>query len=147
MAATNATIYDLGLDKNAANHAPLTPLTLLAWSAEVYPDRLAVVHGARRFTWRRRISARARLGSALAARGIGVGDTVAAMLSNTPEMYEAHFGVPMTRRACSTRSTRGSMPTRSRSCSSTARPRCCSPTASSRRRSRPRSRSSSTSRS
>ena len=44
-------IYDLDLDKNAANHAPLTPLTFLAWTAEVYPQRLAVVHGHRRLTW------------------------------------------------------------------------------------------------
>src|SRR5215510_314726 len=89
-------IYDLDLDKNAANHAPLTPLTFLAWTAEVYPQRLAVAHGSRRLTWSEVYARSRRLASALAARGVGVGDTVAVMLSNTPEMYEAHFGVPMT---------------------------------------------------
>jgi fatty-acyl-CoA synthase len=88
-------IYDRDLDKNAANHAPLTPLTFIAWTAEVYPERLAVVHGSRRFNWREVYARARRLGSALARRGIGPGNTVSAMLSNTPEMYEAHFGVPM----------------------------------------------------
>jgi fatty-acyl-CoA synthase len=87
--------YELDLDKNAANFAPLTPLTFLAWSADVCPARPSVVHGARRFTWRDTYARCRRLASALASRGIGVGDTVAAMLANTPEMYECHFGVPM----------------------------------------------------
>jgi fatty-acyl-CoA synthase len=88
--------YDVGLEKNAANHAPLTPLVFLEWAADVHPDRLAIVHGRRRQTWRQTAERCRRLASALAARGIGTGDTVAAMLSNTPEMLEAHFGVPMT---------------------------------------------------
>jgi fatty-acyl-CoA synthase len=99
-------IYEQGLDKNAANHAPLTPLTFIAWTAEVYPDRLAVVHGGRRFSWRETYQRTRRLGSALARRGIGVGDTVAAMLSNTPEMYEAHFGVAMCGAVLNTLNTR-----------------------------------------
>jgi fatty-acyl-CoA synthase len=88
--------YDVGLEKNAANHAPLTPLVFLEWAAEVYPERLAIVHGTRRQTWRQTAERCRRLASALAARGIGTGDTVAVMASNTPEMLEAHFGVPMT---------------------------------------------------
>jgi fatty-acyl-CoA synthase len=99
-------IYERGLDKNAANHAPLTPLTFIAWSAEVYPDRLAVVHGVRRFSWRETYRRTRRLASALARRGVGVGDTVAAMLANTPEMYEAHFGVPMCGAVLNTLNTR-----------------------------------------
>jgi fatty-acyl-CoA synthase len=99
-------IYDLGLAKNAANHAALTPLTFIAWSADVYPDRTAVLHGARRFTWSETYQRTRRLGSALARHGIGVGDTVAAMLSNTPEMYEAHFGVPMCGAVLNTLNTR-----------------------------------------
>jgi len=90
-----ANIYDRDLAKNAANHAALTPLTFIAWTAEVYPERLGVVHGSRRFTWREVYARARRLGSALAQRGIGAGNTVSAMLSNTPEMCEAHFGVPM----------------------------------------------------
>ena len=72
-------IYELDLDKNAANHAPLTPLTFLAWTAEVYPQHLAVVHGSRRLTWGDVYARSRRLASALAARGVGVGDTVAVM--------------------------------------------------------------------
>jgi fatty-acyl-CoA synthase len=88
--------YDTDLGKNPANHAPLTPLVFLEWTSEVYPQRLAVVHGRRRYTWAQAAERCRRLASALAARGIGEGDTVAVMAANTPEMLEAHFGVPMT---------------------------------------------------
>jgi fatty-acyl-CoA synthase len=98
--------YEVDLDRNRANHAPLTPLTFIEWSASVYPDRPAVVHGRRRFTWRETYARARRLASALAQRGIGVGDTVAAMLANTPEMYECHFGVPMVGAVLNTLNTR-----------------------------------------
>jgi fatty-acyl-CoA synthase len=88
-------IYDLGLEKNRANYAPLSPVSFLVRSAEVYPDRLAVVHGSIRRTWRETHERARRLASALQRRGIRRGDTVAAMLPNVPAMYEAHFGVPM----------------------------------------------------
>ncbi len=88
--------YDVGLDRTTANFAALTPLVFLDWAADVYPDRPAVVHGARRYTWAQYRDRSRRLASALAAHGIGTGDTVAAVLANTPEMLEAHFGVPMT---------------------------------------------------
>jgi fatty-acyl-CoA synthase len=88
--------YDTDLDKNPANYAQLTPLVFLDWAADVYPDRVAVIHGKRRFSWAQTAERARRLASALAARGVAAGDTVAAMLSNTPEMIEAHFGVPMT---------------------------------------------------
>ncbi|HXW43275.1 MAG TPA: AMP-binding protein, partial [Streptosporangiaceae bacterium] len=99
-------IYLAGLEANAANYAPLTPLAFLDWSADVYPDRLAVVHGARRFSWSQTRERCQRLASALAARGIGRGDTVSVVGSNTPEMYEAHFGVPMTGAVLNTINTR-----------------------------------------
>ena len=89
-------IYDEHLERNAANYAPLTPLSLIARTAYTWPHRTAVVHGPRRYTWAETYARSRRLASALAHRGIGVGDTVAAMLSNTPEMVECHFGVPMT---------------------------------------------------
>ncbi len=95
MAAGRPNPYELDLDRNPANYAPLTPLTFIDWSATVYPARVAVVHGRRRYTWSETYARARRLASALAQRGIGVGDTVAVMLSNTPEMYECHFGVPM----------------------------------------------------
>jgi fatty-acyl-CoA synthase len=93
--AKTSNLYEQDLDKNPANYAPLTPLQFLERAAYVYPDRVSVVHGARRYTWKETYARARRLASALARRGIGVGDTVAAMLSNTPQMYEAHFGVPM----------------------------------------------------
>ena len=88
-------IFDQDLPRTAANFSPMTPLAFLQRSAEVYPDRLAVVHGDLRRTWSE-LDARCRqLASALVARGIGRGDTVAVMLPNTPPMVEAHFGIPM----------------------------------------------------
>ena len=86
--------YDL--PKNAANYAPLSPLSFLARSAAVHPNRLAVIHGTRRTTWAQAGERCRRLASALARLGIAKGDTVAAMLPNIPEMFEAHFAVPMT---------------------------------------------------
>src|SRR5204862_5124966 len=91
-----ATIFDHNLEKNPANYAPLTPLSFLERSAYVYPQRISIVHGAERYTWKETYQRCRRLASALAKRGIGAGDTVAAMLPNTPPMYEAHFGVAMT---------------------------------------------------
>jgi fatty-acyl-CoA synthase len=88
-------IYDRDLDRNAANFAPLSPLTFLERAAAVYPDRIAVIHGRKRFTWKETYARCRRLASALAKRGIGRNDTVAIMASNTPEIYEASFAVPM----------------------------------------------------
>ena len=88
-------VYADGLERRPANFVPLTPLVFLERSARVYPHRPAIVHGLRRQTWAETYRRCRRLASALARRGIGRGDTVAVMLANTPEMYEAHFGVPM----------------------------------------------------
>ena len=87
--------YELGLDKNSANFVPLTPIGFLLRSASVYPERLAVVHGERRYSWREALDRCRRLAAALAAAGVGRGDTVAVMAPNIPEAFEAHFGVPM----------------------------------------------------
>ncbi len=87
--------YEQDLDKNQANYAPLSPMTFIERAAYVYPERIAVIHGAQRFTWKQTFARCRRLASALARRGIGVGDTVAVMLPNTPPMYEVHFGVPV----------------------------------------------------
>ena len=98
--------FEQNLDKNPANYAPLTPLQFIERAAAVYPNRLAVVHGERRYTWKQTYARCRRLASALAKRGIGKGLTVAAMLANTPEMYECHFGVPMTGGVLNTLNTR-----------------------------------------
>ena len=92
-AATNP--YEMGLGRNDANFVPLSPLTFIERAASVYPDHLAVVHGAVRRTWAESYARCRQLASALQRRGIGLGDTVAAMLPNIPEMFELHFGVPM----------------------------------------------------
>jgi len=98
--------YASGLDKSSANYVPLTPLSFLERSAYVYPSRLAVVYGQRRFTWKETYARCRRLASALVKRGVKPGDTVAVMLANTPEMYECHFGVPMTGAVLNTINTR-----------------------------------------
>jgi fatty-acyl-CoA synthase len=87
--------YQRHLDKNPANFVPLSPLSFLARSAEVYPDKTALIHGSLRQSWARTYERCRRLACALVRRGIGEGDTVAVLAPNTPPMYEAHFGVPM----------------------------------------------------
>ena len=83
------------LRRREANHRPLTPIHFLLRSADVFPDRVAVIDGARRFTWRQYADRCLRLASALRRRGIGKGDTVAVLAPNTSAMLEAHFGIPM----------------------------------------------------
>ncbi|MBL0165620.1 MAG: acyl-CoA synthetase [Propionivibrio sp.] len=89
-------IYKQNLDKNTANFTPLSPLTFIERTAYIYPQRTAVIHGQRRYTWLETFTRARCLASALVAHGIVEGDTVAAMLNNTPEMVECHFGVPVT---------------------------------------------------
>ena len=89
-------IFDTGLPKTSANYAAQSPLAFIERTAEVYPDRLAVVHGDLRQTWAETFTRCRRLASALQKHGIGKGDTVAVMLPNTPPMVEAHFGIPVT---------------------------------------------------
>ncbi len=103
---TPSTPYEQGLNKNTANYTPLSPLSFLPKAAAVYPDRLAVIHGERRFTWDAVYARARRLASALQARGIGKGSTVAAMLANTPEMVEMHFGPAMIGAVLNTLNTR-----------------------------------------
>ena len=88
-------IYERDLDKTSANYAALTPLQFMERTASVYPEHLALIHGERQQTWSETYARCRQLASALAQMGIGVGDTVAIMAPNIPEMYEAHFGVPM----------------------------------------------------
>jgi fatty-acyl-CoA synthase len=98
--------FETDLERNAANYTPLTPLSLIARVAYVYPRQLAVVHGARRYTWAETYARSRRLASALRSAGVGIGDTVAVMAANTPEMVECHFGVPMTGAVLNTLNTR-----------------------------------------
>ena len=88
-------IYAQGLERHAANHVPLTPLDFLERSAAIYPDRLAVVDGERRFTYAEFHARCHRLASALVTAGVERGDTVTVMAPNGPAMLEAHYGVPL----------------------------------------------------
>jgi fatty-acyl-CoA synthase len=88
-------IYDQDLPQTPANHAPMSPLSFIERTAEVYPKRLAIVHGDLRQDWATTYRRSRQLASALSQAGIGKNDTVAVMLPNTPPMVEAHFGIPM----------------------------------------------------
>ena len=87
-------IYDQDLDRNPANYVPLSPVSFVERSAEVYGDLPAVVHGSRRYLWRETRERAARLAAALRSLGVTRGTTVSAMLPNTPEMVEVHYAVP-----------------------------------------------------
>src|ERR1700723_3033990 len=87
--------YDIGLGKTPANFVALTPLSFLARTAAIYPNHTSTVYEGRSFTWSETYARCRRFASYLAGRGIGHGDTVAAMLPNIPAMNELHFAVPM----------------------------------------------------
>lgn len=87
--------FEQGLERNAANFTPITPLLFIERAAQVYPERIAIVHGNLRQTWKQTYERCCRFADALQKNGIGLSDTVAVMLPNTPPMVEAHFGVPM----------------------------------------------------
>ena len=100
------TPYDVDLDRTPANFQPLTPIGFLERAAAVFPDVIAIVHGEGRTSYAEFWARAKRLASALAKRGIGRGDTVTAMLANTPAMLECHYGVPMSGGVLNTLNTR-----------------------------------------
>jgi fatty-acyl-CoA synthase len=101
-----ASPYDTDLDRNPANHQPLTPLTYLSRAAHIFPDHPAIVHGDLKRTYSDFYTRSRQLASALSKRGIGRGDTVSVMLANTPAMLECHYGVPMCKAVLNTLNTR-----------------------------------------
>jgi fatty-acyl-CoA synthase len=101
-----SSIYEAGLDKNAANFVALSPVSFVERSAEVFADLPAVIHGRRRYTWAALRERSARLAAALRALGVGRHDTVSVMLTNTPEMVEAHYAVPAINAVLNTLNTR-----------------------------------------
>jgi fatty-acyl-CoA synthase len=100
------TPYDTDLDRNPANYQPLTPLGFLERAAAVFPNHTAIIHGPLRRSYAEFYARTRRLASALAKRGIKRGDSVSAMLANTPAMLECHYGVPMTQGVLNTLNTR-----------------------------------------
>ncbi|MFP3504941.1 acyl-CoA synthetase [Burkholderia sp. SIMBA_062] len=99
-------MFEAGLGRRDANYVPLTPIDFLVRAAEVYGERLAIVHGDVRRTWGETHTRAKQLASALAQAGVARGDTVAALLPNIPAMVEAHFGVPMAGAVLNTINTR-----------------------------------------
>ena len=83
------------MPRNDANFVPLSPLSFITRTADLFPDRTAVIYGERRYSWAESYARMRRLASALSGAGLGIGDTVSVIAANTPEMFEAHFGVPM----------------------------------------------------
>ena len=104
--AGDAAAWQIGLEKTPANYVPLTPLSFLARTAAVYPQRPAIVHGEVRLTWGEVYARCRRFASALRRRGVGRGDVVAVIAPNVPAMVEAHFGVPMAGAVLNTLNTR-----------------------------------------
>ncbi len=94
------------LPQRPANHQPLTPLLFLERAAQVFPDHVAVLHGGQATSYRTLRDRCVRLADALTRRGIGRGDTVAALLPNIPAMLECHYGVPMAGAVLNTINTR-----------------------------------------
>jgi len=99
-------IFESDLEKNKANHVPLSPVSFVQRSAEIFGDLPAVVHGQRRYNWAQCRERSARLGAALKHLGVGKNQTVSAMLSNTPEMIEVHYAVPAINAVLNTLNTR-----------------------------------------
>ncbi|MFT6206307.1 MAG: fatty-acyl-CoA synthase, partial [Colwellia sp.] len=89
-------IYSQGLDKVAANSQPLTPINFLNRTADVHPERVAIIHGKQKITYREYRQNVRRLASALMQRGVKPGNTVAIMAANIPAFLDAHYGVPLT---------------------------------------------------
>jgi fatty-acyl-CoA synthase len=100
------TPYDIDLDRNPANFQPLTPLSFLERSAAIFPDRTAIIHGGLHRSYAEFYARARRLAGSLAGRGIKRGDTVSAVLANTPAMLECHYGVPMAGAVLNTINTR-----------------------------------------
>ena len=89
-------IFERDLDLNQANYQPLSPIGFLERSAMIYPDKVAIIHGERKITYREYLANAKRLASALSAKGIKKGSTVSIMATNIPAFLDANFGVPMT---------------------------------------------------
>src|ERR1700755_1247379 len=87
--------FERDLDRNQANYVPLSPVSFLTRAASAFAEKIAVIDGTRRYTYRQLLERSTRLASALAKLGVGRLDTVAIIASNIPEMIEAHFAVPM----------------------------------------------------
>ena len=90
------TSYNENLDKNKANYVPLSPLSFLERTKNIYPNYEAIVYESRSYTWSEVYKRCVKFASALDKLGVKTGDTVSVMAFNTPEIFEAHYSIPMT---------------------------------------------------
>src|SRR6516164_2664326 len=95
MNASSPHPFETGLDRRPANYVPLSPVSFLTRAASAFAEKVAVIDGARRYTYRQLLERCTRLASSLTKLGVGRLDTVAIIASNIPEMIEAHFAIPM----------------------------------------------------
>ena len=98
--------YEQNLEKNKANYVPLTPITFLERTKDIYPDYEAIIYKKRTYTWKQVYERAIKFASALEKHGVKKGDTVSIMAANTPELFEAHYSVPMTGAVLNTINTR-----------------------------------------
>ena len=98
--------YNKDLEKNNANFVPLTPLSFLERAKDIYPEYEALIYEDRSYTWEQIYNRCIKFASALEKIGIKEGDTVSVMAFNTPEIFEAHYSVPMTGAVLNTINTR-----------------------------------------
>jgi fatty-acyl-CoA synthase len=98
--------YEINLDKNAANYVPLSPLSFIEKTKDIYPNRSSVIYAGRTYTWLETYNRCLKFASALERHGIGLGDTVSIIAANTPEIFETHYSVPMTGAVLNTINTR-----------------------------------------
>ena len=88
--------FEKDLDKNFANFVPLSPITFIERAKDVYPEYESVIYGERKYTWKETYDRCVQFASSLEKKGIGLGDTVSILAANTPELFEAHYSIPMT---------------------------------------------------
>ena len=88
--------FEKNLDKNSSNFIPLSPITFLERVKDVYPDQEALIYGNKKYTWKQTYDRCTKFASALEKQGIGLGDTISILAANTPELFEAHYSIPMT---------------------------------------------------
>jgi fatty-acyl-CoA synthase len=98
--------YEMNLEKNDANFVPLSPLSFIEKTKDVYPSYSSVIYGDKTYTWLETYNRCLKFASALERHGIGPGDTVSIIAANTPEIFETHYSVPMTGAVLNTINTR-----------------------------------------
>ena len=98
--------YNTNLEKNNANYVALSPLTFIERIKDVYPNYEALIYGNRKYSWLEVYKRVLKFASSLSKIGVGLGDTVSIMAANTPEIFEAHYSIPMTGAVINTINTR-----------------------------------------